>query len=220
MGVTTLNPSRGRCDLAGFVETATAWWRVEAMRKGTVTLWGLVVGGSVLILLMFLFERQVDNALRIVGYNDSFVSYFPFVRNIYFRLVSSHKLASIDAAHFHLLDVAVCLTVAVWGIWLALGVIFIKRYDAGFRVGLLYLLEGYRGRRVVMYFSWIFALLAPIIISLPPRLPLDNPELLFVLRQIPGFYFFAIALSYYVCGGFLLGLSILILIWKMFCQNR
>lgn len=190
------------------------------MNKGTGTLWGLVVGGSILILLMFLFERQVDIALRIVGYSDNFVSYFPFIRNIYFRLVSSHKLASIDVAHFHLLDVAVCLTVAVWGVWLALGVIFIKRYDAGFRVGLLDLLEGYRGRRVVMYFSWIFALSAPIIMSIPPRLPLDNPELLFVLRHIPGFYFFAIGLSYYVCGGFMLALSILVLIWKTFCQNQ
>jgi hypothetical protein len=190
------------------------------MRRGMGTLWGLVVGGSALILLMFVFERQVDSALQLVGYNDNFVSYFPFIGNIYFRLVSSHKLASVDVAYFHLLDVAVCLTVAVWGIWLMLGVIFLNRHGAAVRVGLSYALEGYRGRRPLIYFTWIFMLSTPIIMSIPPRLPLDNPELLFVLRHIPGFYFFGIALTYYICGGFVLGLSLLLLIWKTFYQNR
>ena len=181
----------------------------------------LLVGGLFALLLMFIFEQQVDNALGLVGYSGNFVSCFPFVKNLYFHLVSSNnRLANLDVAHFHMLDVALWLSTVVWGIWLTTGIISLKKYDNAFRLFLPLMSERYRGRRTFMYFSWIFMLSGPVILSIPPRTPLDNPEILFVLTHIPKFYFLVVALSYYFCGGFGFSLLALFLIWKIFRQNR
>ena len=168
------------------------------------------------ILLIFVFEHRVDGALRLVGYEEKFVSCFPFIRNMYFPLATSNKLGGIDIAHFHLLDFALWLTIAVWGIWLAVGIFLLNHYDRG----LSRLSELYRGRWLQVYLSWIFLLGCPVIMSIPLRTPLYNPELLFVLRHAPRFYFFTIAFTYYLCGGFLLTFLILLLIWNVFRKNR
>ena len=188
------------------------------MRKEVI---GLSVGGFVLILLMFVFEQQVGEALGLIGYDSNSVSYFPFVKNMYLQLASSNRLASIDVTHFHLLDVVLWLSIAVWGSWLAAGIIFLDRYDPMLGSGFSRLSERYRGRRLYLYFCWIFMLSGPVVMSIPPRL--DNPEVRYVLTHIPKFYFFLVALTYYFCGGLLLSFSVLLLIWfisKTFRQDR
>jgi hypothetical protein len=181
----------------------------------------LLVGGIFVLLSIFIFEQQVDNALGLVGYNGNFVSYFPFVKNMYFHLIASNRrIANLDVAHFHMLDVALWLSIVVWGTWLTAGIISLKKYDNAFRLFLPLMSERYRRRLRFMYFSWAFMLLGPIILSIPPSAPLENPEILFVLANIPRFYFFVIALSYYLCGGFGFSFLILFLIWRFFHQNR
>jgi hypothetical protein len=172
------------------------------------------------ISLMFVFEHQVDNALRLVGYDSNFVSSFSFLKNLYFHLSSSKRIVRLDVVHFHILDVVLWLSIFVGGSWLALGIIFIRKIDSRVRLGLARLSERCRGRRLIVFLSWIFMLSGPIVLSMPPREPLDNPEILFVLNHIPQFYFFFIAQCYYFCGGFMLSLTILLLVWHVLNLSR
>jgi hypothetical protein len=186
----------------------------RTLRRTKVT-WVLLRWGVLAILLMFLFERQTNDVLRLAGYNDEFVSYFPFVRNNYFTFISSKKTASISVAHFHILDVVVWLSIIVWGAWLADGIFRLRQCDNGFRLAVARVLERYRGRRLILYITWLFMLLGPIIVSIQPKPLADNPEMRLILTYIPQIYFLVVALTYYICGGFLLGFSILLLIWKI-----
>jgi hypothetical protein len=195
---------------------------VRSMPRGIVrvAVRPLLAGGIFAILLMFIFEREVDSALELAGYDRNFISYFPFVRNLYFRFVLYYRGAgNLDVAHFHMLDVTVLLSIVVWGGWLTAGFIFLK-YDNGFQLFCNRVAERFRGRELFLYFSWIFALSGPIILSITPRVPVTNPEMLFLLTYIPRLYFFVVAIAYYFFGGFLYSLSILFVVWKVFCQNR
>ena len=182
---------------------------IKAMRP-------LFYKGTLAILLMFIFERQVDSALQLMGYDINIVSYFALVRDIHSRFVLYFDGAEkLDLAHFHMLDVALLLSIIVWGAWLTAGIVFLKKYDNDLRLLCVRLFERFQGRRLFLYFSWMFALSWPIILSNTPRTSLANPEMLFIVNHIPKVYFFAIALSYYLCGGFLLSLSVLLIVWKL-----
>jgi hypothetical protein len=171
--------------------------------------------GTVVILLMFLFEQQVDGALGLVGYDRNIVSYFAIVRSIHSRFVLYYDgAANLDPAHFHMLDLVLLLSIVVWGTWLTTGIICLNKYDQDLRLFSTRVLDRFRGRRLFLCFSWMFVLSSPIILSITPRIPLVNPEMHFILDHIPKVYFFAVALSYWI-GGFLFGLSILLIVWKV-----
>jgi len=113
-----------------------------------------------------------------------------------------------------MLDVALLLSIIVWGTWLTVGIVFVKKYEGEYQSFCIRVYERFRGRQVFLYFSWVFALSWPIILSITPRVPITNPEMLFLMTHLPKVYFFAVALSYYLCGGFIFSLSILLLVWK------
>src|ERR1700730_10472047 len=52
------------------------------------------LGAIVAFAAMFVFEQQTEEALRLVGYNDVFISSFPFIRDQY--LVASERLSEIN----------------------------------------------------------------------------------------------------------------------------
>jgi len=175
-----------------------------------------VIGGLLAIVLIFVFERQVDNAIELMGYDGSVVSYVPFIRNLHSRFSLYYSgVANLDTAHFHMLDLALLLSLAVWGAWLMVGIIFLKRCDDDFRLFYARMWERYRGRHLALCVSWVFVLSCPVILSTTPRIPVTNPELLLMFTYIPRFYFCITALSYFV-GGLLFGLTVLLLVWKTF----
>jgi hypothetical protein len=175
-----------------------------------------MVGGVGAILLMFAFERQFDSVLELAGYDRNVVSYISFVRNIHSRFVLYYReSANLDIAYFHMLDVVVLLSVVAWGCWLTAAIIFLRRCDDEIRSFCQRVFERFRGRLLFLCFAWAAGLSSPIILTICPRKPLTNPEMLLLLRYVPKAYFLTVALSYYWCGGFLFSLSILLLIWKM-----
>jgi hypothetical protein len=181
----------------------------------------LLAGGICAIVLMFVFEEQVDYALRWVGYDGNVLSNFSVVRGLHSRFALNYEgTASLSMAHFHMLDVVLYLTMIVWGAWLAYGVIFIRRYDNELRLFSAHILERYRGRRVYLYLSWIFMLFGPIVVSIMPVERVTNPEILFILAHAPKLYFSFVALTYYFFGGFSWSLSILLLVWRLYRQSR
>jgi hypothetical protein len=175
-----------------------------------------VIGGMLAILLIFVFERQVDSAIELIGYDRLVVSYLPFIRNLHLRFMLYYdRAANLDIAHFHMLDLALLLSLNVWGAWLMAGIIFLKKRDDEFRLFCARVWERYRGRHLALYVSWVFVLSCPIILSVLPRVPVTNPEIRCILTYVPIFYFFTIATSYFL-GGLLFGLSVLLLVWKAF----
>lgn len=198
---------------------AKIWWTVKGLIRTALRV--LLAGGICAIVLMFVFEEQVDGALRWVGYDGNVVSNFAVVRGLHSRFSLYYMgAASLSIAHFHMLDVVLYSTIVVWGAWLAYGVAFISRYDNELRLFSSYVLQRYRGRRLYLCCSWIFMLSGPIIVSLTPGKRITNPELLFVLAHVPKLSFFIVALAYYLCGGFLWCLSILLLVWMLYRQSR
>jgi len=172
-----------------------------------------IIGGVLVIILMFVFERQVDSALGLIGYDRSVVSYVPFIMHLHLRFVVYYSgVANLDIAHFHMLDVALLLSLTVWGAWLMAGIICLKKCDDDFRLFCDRVWKRYRARYLALCVSWVFVLSCPIILSVVPIVPVTNPELLLIFTYIPRFYFFTIALSYFL-GGLLFGLSILLLVW-------
>src|SRR5665213_1138535 len=138
-----------------------------------------VIGGLLAILLMFVFERQVDNALQLIGYDRSVVSYVPFIRNLHLRFGLYYRgAANLDIARFHMLDLALLLSLTVWGAWLMAGIIFLRKCDDDFRLFCARVWERYRGRHLALCVSWVFVLSGPVILSTTPRIPVTNPELL------------------------------------------
>jgi hypothetical protein len=104
------------------------------------------------------------------------------------------------------------------GAWLSARIIFLI-YDNGLQLSFKPLVERFRGSVLFLLLSWIFVLSGPVILSITPRVPVTNPEMLFLLAHVPRFYFFVVALGYWF-GGFLYSASMLFLVWKVFRQNR
>ncbi len=171
--------------------------------------------------ILILFAKPLDFALRPLGYDNGFVSYFPFVRYLHSHLISFNENAHPDIAYFHVLDLTVWMSVAVWGSRLVAGVVFLKRYDA------LYLMVSRRlskmplGLRCAFYAGVAWGVLVTFAITYVPVQPkmLRDPEVNFVISYLPGAFIFLFATAYYVLG-FLLTELALFLLWKLVRQRR
>jgi hypothetical protein len=79
--------------------------------------------------LPFAFEQQADKALRFFGYDNNFVSSFPFIRSLYFHLTSARWIGPLDVGYFHLLDAIVWGSIFVFGTRLLATLVYLKQYD-------------------------------------------------------------------------------------------
>src|SRR5580700_4855118 len=65
---------------------------------------GYILGGTFFAsAIAFSFATPTNNLLRLIGYNDGFVSYFPAFRNFYFYLSASRIITTVNIADFHIL---------------------------------------------------------------------------------------------------------------------
>jgi hypothetical protein len=180
-----------------------------------------VIGPFFGFALLFAFDQQLDSVLRLVGYDDNSASYFPFIRDLHSYFVASPSLGHVDIAYFHMLDVVLWLSIAVWGTWFATGIVFIRQYDDFFRVFLYHMSKRHRGRRLVVYLSWIWVLLIPFVLtfgSMKAKL-LRDPQIIFFIARLPKLFFLILAWAYYYCGGLAFSLIALFFIWKIFRQK-
>jgi hypothetical protein len=166
--------------------------------------------------ILLIFAKPLDDLLRPLGYDHDLVSHFPFV--LYSQLISINKNAHI---YFHILDVTVWMSVAVWGTRLIAGAIFLKQYDALYLTVSRRLSDTPLGVRYVFYAGVVLFVLAIFTIAFVPTQPkmLHDPETNFVVSYLPGVFTFLFALMYYV-WGFVFTESALFLLWKIFRQRR
>ena len=143
---------------------------------------------------MFVFEQQTEDALRLVGYDATFISSFPFIRNQY--LIASERLNEINIAHFHLLDVAVWWLIILVGMRFLATTIFLKQYDDRYRYVRQILSRGYERYGWVVYFG-VVMMVAPFIVS-NMQLVLSAPEFFLFVKYFPRTYFFMILFIYYL----------------------
>ncbi|MGA9949989.1 MAG: hypothetical protein WBQ24_17200 [Xanthobacteraceae bacterium] len=163
----------------------------------------------------------MDIALRPLGYDDGFVSYFPFVRYLYSHLISFNENYRPDIIYFHVLDITVWMSIAVWGIRLVTGTIFLKQYDALYLIVSRRLSDMPLGLRWAFYGGLAWVVLATFAITYVPVQPkmFRDPEINFVVSHFPGAFVFLFASTYYVFG-FLLTEPTLFLLWKLVRQRR
>ena len=175
----------------------------------------------ILFASMFLFPAQADSLLRPFGYDQNFISYFPFLRHLYSKLTSSDAIGPmVSVAYFHFLDVALWLSIILWSSWLIIGLCFLRQYDDFFRQGLSRLAHRMRDRRVAFYVGWILLLSSAFVVTYgtgEDRI-LQGPEFVFVVRRIPAVYFFIVAILYYY-SGLLWAFTIFTFSWKVFRQK-
>jgi len=84
-----------------------------------------------ILALMCMFERKADAILGLFGYSKEFASSFPFIKALYLNVVFT--VARIDIGYFHILDVALWVSLVAWTIWLIVGIVLLKAYDPAFR---------------------------------------------------------------------------------------
>jgi len=183
--------------------------------------------------LLFGFAKQADNALKIFGDESNFISSFPFIRYLHFRFGLFTWIKPIDIGYFHLLDLTLWISLVFWGIWLALGLIFLRQYDDLFQkrsplISKSALLPKIALARTpirylamplyVLALLWFLSLPFSITYMIAQDRLLSDPEIVFVINNLTGlfFYFFAILYCY---GISFLAIVFLFLSWKMFRQK-
>jgi hypothetical protein len=186
----------------------------------TVVFGYFLMGMFFALILMFAFEQMVDNVLWAIGYDTNTVSYFPFLRDLYSHLRASPRIGDLNLTYFHILDIAVSLSILVWGVWLAIGILFLKQYDAYFGVAVPRIVASYERKRFVLYVGWSLMLSSPFLVTyllMQPKLTHD-PEIAWLITNHPKVLFFILAMMYHF-GGFLISFTVLFLAWKIFRDN-
>lgn len=122
-----------------------------------------VFSGTLLaVALAFVFDELANRLLHLVGYSNLFVSSFPPIRNLYFYLSSSGAMESVSIADFHILDIFLWWSIALWALRLVTGLLYLKEHDDLYRVLSNHLAEQYPGgHRLVLYVLAALAIFAP-----------------------------------------------------------
>jgi|HubBroStandDraft_4_1064222.scaffolds.fasta_scaffold202123_2 hypothetical protein len=164
----------------------------------------------------FAFATPTNSFLRLIGYNDDFVSDFPAFRSLYFYLSASRVTTTVNIADFHILDVFLWWWIAVLAIRLISGVIFLKQWDDLYQAYSLGLTQCYsRWRLFLMAVTGILLLFSPFTLT-QPRL-INDWKFTFLIRHYPQLYFWSVAMVYFVVG-FLFVEMLLFGLWKIFRQ--
>jgi hypothetical protein len=165
---------------------------------------------------MFLFAQEVDKVLDLIGYDTHVISEFSFIRGWYLRLTEFPPTRNIDLAYFHVLDLTIWLTIAVWANWLVTGVIFLKQYDLFFGGVARRLAKVHRAQ----LFLFLMAVIAmPFALNYGPRPSrlLRDPIIAWFITQVPMLSFTFFAFIYFVYG-FVITFIALFILWKLFRQ--
>jgi hypothetical protein len=177
----------------------------------------------ILFIVMFVLEQPVDDALALIGYNDTFIASFPFVRDQYLYLTATRKIANISVAHFHILDIAVWLSVFMSSARLATIFIFFKYFDIPFqRVSFILSHDKKSTFSAIppIYRAWLVIVI--IVAGFWPmtdiRFQVRVHEWFYVMREFPKVYFCLLSICYYVVSVFTSTICSY-LIWKIFRER-
>lgn len=161
---------------------------------------------------MFLFAHEIDRALDLVGYDSQFVSEFPFIRGWYLRMTEFPATRNVELAYFHVLDLAMSLTIAVWASWLVTGIVFLKQYDHFFQIMGGRLLAPHP---VQLSLSFITALALPFILYYGTGSSKIMHDIAWCITELPILFFTFVAFAYFVYG-YIATFGVLFILWKIF----
>jgi hypothetical protein len=165
----------------------------------------------------FAFATPTNNLLRLIGYNDDFVSYFPAFRNLYFHLTAYRITATVNIADFHILDVFLWWWIVVLAIRLISGVKYLKQFDDFYRAYSLGLTQRYSRLRLFMYGAMgILLLFSPFTLTQPQLI--SDEKFTWLIRHYPQVYFWSVAMAYFLVGYFFVEM-LLFGLWKIFRQH-
>jgi hypothetical protein len=167
----------------------------------------------VIFALIFLFGRQLDNFLWWVGYDSQFVSHFFFLRDQYSYWIGDKRYDQIGVEPFHMLEITIWLSLALWGTRFLAGIIFLKQYDK------LYMeMDRMVDGKARMYIALVFGIFVLyVVIELQEFV--NSGAVLLALKQTPKLFFYVISLTY--CGGIgMVAKPALFFAWERFRKNR
>jgi hypothetical protein len=165
----------------------------------------------------FAFATPTNNLLRLIGYNDGFVSYFPAFRNLYFYLTASRITATVNIADFHILDVFLWWWIAVLAIRLISGIAYLKQFDDFYRAYSLGLAQRHSRLRLFIYgVVGILLLFSPFTLTQPQLI--NDWKFTILIRYYPQVYFWSVAMAYFIVGYFFIEI-LLFGLWKIFRQH-
>jgi hypothetical protein len=165
----------------------------------------------------FAFATPTNNFLRLIGYNDGFVSFFPAFRSLYFYLSASRITTTVNIADFHILDVFLWWWIVILAIRLMSGLIYLKQFDDLYRAYALGLTQRFsRKRLLVNGVMGILLLFSPFTLTQPQLI--SDWKFTFLIRHYPQVYFWSIAMAYFIVGYFFVEL-LLFGFWKIFRQH-
>jgi hypothetical protein len=174
----------------------------------------VLVGIFALLTVMLLFAPLFDSALRLLGHEADVVSYFPFLRIFYFRLLSYNLIPATAVSYFHILDVALWLSLAVWGGRLAAGIVALKQYDDLYLKLLRRLAGTPRGQLFVLFLGAVLLVQSPLgttYLMIQPKV-FSAPEFILLMTYLPAVYFLMFGTLFWF-GGFILSELLVFLLW-------
>lgn len=170
------------------------------------------------LVLAFIFVGPVDFGLQAIGYHNDFVSYFPFLRELYSAISQSSRLGPVSTAYFHFLDVVIWPSIAVWGSRFLAGIICLKQYDDFYQFFVARLNAIPIGARLVAYLGFVLFSFAPFGMAYLGHQPtvLNSPLVIMLIRY--RVWFLVCAIVYY-CSGFFIAEIWLLVLLKIFRQH-
>jgi hypothetical protein len=178
----------------------------------------IFVGVLAASIFLFAVDDLADEGLFLFGYDQQFISTFPFINNLYFALMQTKLVVRPNLAYFHVLDFFVWFSILVWSIRLFAGVVYLKEYDDFYQVILSRLGKRYSGwHSYTATFCLCIALVGVWAITQPDILV--DPILSFVIRHFTRLYFVLLANLYFLVGAGVTEAALFVM-WKIFRQNR
>lgn len=175
--------------------------------------WGIMAA-------VFIFERQVEAALQLLGYGSNFVSHFAFIRNQYYYLINSGTLPNVSVAHFHMIEIATWLAVVVAStVFLPGAAILLWSDNAPYRLSYDMIVRLKAGKRLKLICGFFILFpLAGFVLSSMPTQSKAKPFFL-IMKDAPRLYFFMLSAAYSLFA-WMSALSIMILCWLILWRGR
>lgn len=172
----------------------------------------LLYVAPIVFLIMFAVKGPLNRALNLIGFTDDTVSHFAFLREQYYRLIEDGMRKDISIIDYHVLEITILISIAVWGGRFLCGLLFLRQYDK------LYL-EILKYSHPDMLFGWLAGLMIIAVpLTFPGSMTTKGTLVSAVLRNSPSAILWAMMATCYFWSFCIIAKSCLFFAWKLFRQ--
>jgi hypothetical protein len=154
--------------------------------------------------ILFVFDDFIGRLLHSIGYDSLILLQAQY-------LYVSSRLADIRFVDFQVLEITIWLSIAIWGSRFILGFVFLKQYDRFFMMFS-------EPHKIKVYGLFILGILG-VYFMMNVKFTVAARLIFALMKYFPRAYFVLIAtfLFWYL---WMISVSLLFIVWKIFRQNR